>query len=59
MGEQGSVDGPIVRRWIERNPTGRSYSEEEYLLVSRDGTSARPIIRTEGPAYVVVAFQDR
>jgi hypothetical protein len=57
MGDQGFVVGPIVRRWIER-PDRTEYSEEEYLLVSRDGRSVRPIISTEGPAYFVVTFQN-
>jgi hypothetical protein len=55
VGDQGFVVGPIVRRWIER-PNRTEYSEEEYLLVSPDGRSVRPIISTEGPAYFVVTF---
>jgi hypothetical protein len=57
VGDHGFFVGPIVRRWIER-PDRTEYSEEEYLLVSRDGGTARPIIRTEGPAYFVVTFPD-
>jgi hypothetical protein len=57
VGDHGFFVGPIVRRWIER-PDRTEYSEEEYLLVSRDGRTARPIIRTEGPAYVVLTFAD-